>query len=201
MFGMYMSVRNEVTLVGRAIQSAIDSGIDEILVYDDASSDGTREEVQRFRESHPGRVTVVRGEQKAACHQTELHRAVADKMQSQWIIGMGADDVLVPGGVVALKRVVRMWRPALAFGDYRMVDEEGRDVRPPCRCGDEFSRDRSPAEVRARLATSEKHECGVGSFVRRDLFLDLYGRLEAWRMGPWSDSVGLSASRTQPADK
>lgn len=191
MIGMYMSVKNEERLVGRAIRSAIVSGVDEILVVDDWSTDGTVLAASKAADGFRN-FRVVRSKDRlnrGVCFQQALFREVAE-MKSEWLVGMGADDLLIPAGANAFRRCV----PDLVnFCDYCEVGEDG-SLFGWWSCGYHDVKRLGPDAVRGRIVSmAAKHECGIGSFVHRDILDELYNDLEAWRMGPWSDSIGLTA--------
>lgn len=195
MIGMYMSARNEERLIGRAIRSAIVAGVDEVLVVDDCSTDGTvSAAADAAKDFHNCRI-VCSGTRPVdgACFQQALYREVVG-MKSEWLIGMGADDLLTPEGVNAFRRCV----PDLVnFCDYLEVGEDG-SVFGRKTCGYSHFRRHGRGGVRDRIVgNAAKHECGVGSFVHRDILGELYIDLEAWRMGAWSDSIGLTAMALQ----
>jgi len=213
MLGCYMAVRNEEQYVERAMLSAINAGVDELLVVDDASTDGTTQIVRNIAASHATIVRVVRYDEKTECHQRALFKHVAE-MRSSWVIGMGADDALCRDGVREFKRLMADGQASLArawFGNYNhVVLPSGRAIaesRVPVPVPDHAKVDTAWMSDSAfasfvlnrnffresRLGAMSCHECGVGSFVRKDDLLWLYQEQQAWRMGPWSDSIGLAA--------
>jgi len=205
MLGCYMAVRNEEQYVGRAMLSAINAGVDELLVVDDGSTDGTTQIVRHIAAAHATIVRVVRYDEKTECHQRALLKHVAE-MRSSWVIGMGADDALCRDGVREFKRLMADGQASLArawFGNYNhVVLPSGRAIEGSCVSVLGHARNHcgfasfviNPGVFReSRLGAMSRHECGVGSFVRKDDLLWLYQEQQAWRMGPWSDSIGLAA--------
>ncbi len=193
---VFMSVRNEERYVSRAIESALSCRADEILVVDDGSTDRTVERVQEFQSMSSVGANVVKlvaFGMKAACHQRQLFGELA-KMRSEYVIGMGADDVLVPPAFYQFREAPPA---AITFCNYRCVVEDA-NMNPlstsiTCMAYDD-AKWLPPRRVAEQMAASGKRECGVGAFIRRDIAVDLYLEKEAWRMGPWSDSIGFSAA-------
>lgn len=184
--GVYMAVRNHGSTLGRAIESAVNAGIKEIFVMDDASEDSTHDVLAEMQSRHPDVITSVRLAKKSLDHQQALSQHFPS-MNSTHFIGMGADDYLLPG----ITDVKEFLQAPLVFCDFAHVSFDG-SVLGTSWCGYSLPVSLSAAGVRERLKYCQRHECGVGSAVRRDLLEWLYVDQEAWRLGPWSDSIGFS---------
>jgi glycosyltransferase involved in cell wall biosynthesis len=183
-------VWNRASTLGRAIESALFQEPDELVVVDDASTDDS----VAVASSYP--VTVVRRDAKSANYVQALgdtYRAIA----SDYVIGMGADDVIYPPFVDFVRQCGGMDNPpGVVFGDYALLREGMMPVPLQVRRHG-FSEPTvftpNAAAARFRSSDARRYECGVGSAIRRDLFLWLDDQ-EYWRLGPWSDSFGYVAA-------
>jgi glycosyltransferase involved in cell wall biosynthesis len=188
---VFIPVWNRASTLARAIDSALSQSPHEILVIDDASTDGSAE----VAESYGPPVRVVRHSQKTDDHIKALSPAI-ESLDCDYVIGMGADDVLCDGFLQNIRDVVdvrksRGW-PGVVFGDYALLREgdplQAIDVRRFGMPGVTFM---SPSEARAwfRSSPAGRNECGVGSAIRKDMLLWLQEQ-EWWRLGPRSDAIG-----------
>jgi len=94
-------VRNEEIYIGRVLRAALHL-CDDILVLDNGSVDGTRDEVRRVIAEHPGRVVAV-----------ELHNLVDSHLFLQqyvgtdtWVFGVDGDEIYDPAGLSELREVL-----------------------------------------------------------------------------------------------
>jgi glycosyltransferase involved in cell wall biosynthesis len=188
---VFIPVWNRASTLARAIDSALSQSPHEILVIDDASTDGSAE----VAESYGPPVRVVRHWQKTDDHIKALSPAI-ESLDCDYVIGMGADDVLCDGFLQNVRDVVdvrksRGW-PGVVFGDYALLREgdplQAIEVRRFGMPGVTFM---SPSEARAwfRSSPAGRNECGVGSAIRKDMLLWLQEQ-EYWRLGPRSDAIG-----------
>jgi glycosyltransferase involved in cell wall biosynthesis len=184
--GVYIAVRNHGSTLGRAIESAVNAGINEIFVMDDASEDSTHDVLTEMQSRHPDVITSVRLAEKSLDHQQALSQHFPS-MSSTHLIGMGADDYLLP----EIADVREFLAAPLVFCDFAHVSFDGSVLKTSW-CEYSLPVSLSAAGVRERLKYCQRHECGIGSAVRRDLLEWLYIEQEAWRLGAWSDSIGLS---------
>ena len=119
-------VRNHARYIGEAVASALSQDVDglEVLVHDDASTDGTRAAAEAVGDRrlrylrHPAPVGVARN--RDSCLDAARGRHVA------WL---DADDAYLPG-MLARQVAVLEDRPgvALVHGGFDVVDEDGRTL-------------------------------------------------------------------------
>lgn len=117
--------RNAAAFVEVAVSSALaDDGVSEVVLLDDASTDGTAELAEAFGDD---RVRVIR-------HPAQLGRgANVDKAflagRSELVLVLPADDELAPGGIAALRDAISASGAAFAFGSVGIIDERGVELR------------------------------------------------------------------------
>ena len=175
--------RNMAATLGRAIESA--AGADEIHVIDDASTDDTGAVLAMV----PLHVHVWRWPIKSRCHLSAM-RVVYEASRCDHIVGMGADDVLRPGFVDAVREHADA---GVVFSDYDVVDETGNFLWP---VSQEVVavREVSPQDMRDRIQGERNAtETGIGSSLRRDVADWLWHH--GWqKLGPHMDSVGYATA-------
>lgn len=174
---------NMADTLERAVLSAADA--DEIHVVDDASTDDTQAVVARL----PVKVTYWRWPQKSRCHVAAL-RTVYHASSAEHFIGMGADDVLLPGFVQLVRDNIEA---PVIFSDYAVRQPDGTHIYT-------VSQDvtattvLTPEQVHARLQSDRNAtESGIGSSIHRTISDWLWAR--SWEvMGPHSDCIGYAAA-------
>lgn len=186
-----MCVRNMASTVGRALESACSQNPDAVLVIDDASDDGTSAIVEEWA-SRYGFIRVVRHEEKSACHLVAANEPIL-RLECDYMIGMGADDVLMPGMIDSVRQAVSAERPGVVFCDYCTAAEPDLRVLEHRSFGFPTTTWLSPEAARLRFAADRghRHECGVGSAIRKDAADWLIG-LGWHNLGPWLDSWGYT---------
>lgn len=186
-FALFIPVYNRDKTLGRAIESALTQGADEVVVIDDCSTD----ESLAVAAHYP--VRIVRHAAKSPCHLRAVDEIMA-ATRADYYGGLGADDILYPGMVQAMREVAGT--PGVIFCDYALL----RDGDPPTetevrRYGFDRPTVLDPEIARRRLtvAGARRPECGVGSALRADALAWL--RSQDWTcLGPWSDSWGFTAA-------
>lgn len=177
--------RNMASTLWRAIDSACSQGPDAVYVVDDASDDDTAAVVERYTMQYAF-VRYVRHPEKAACHVAAL-RPVYDELPDGHVIGLAADDIILPGLVTAVRRCIDA---PVVFTSYTASDGERTwEVAHP------FVRSvaMQPAAVEKRLQTQRPTETGIGSSVRTDVMRWLWDM--GWQhLGPHSDSIGYATA-------
>lgn len=184
---VYIPVRNRAATVEAAVVSACRQNPAEVVVLDDASTDGSTEIVERLAAQYP-QLRLISYAAKAP----DWQKAAASHFASfvgTHVIGLGADDELCDGMV----DVVDMSPNApIVFSEYH-VRKPGGDILGSVVHGYDRPTSLTPADVRARLASDcYPHETGIGSAIRSDL-LRFLCELRFWLMGPWSDAIGYTA--------
>lgn len=175
--------RNMAATLGRAIESAV--GADEIHVIDDASTDDTGAVLARV----PMHVHVWRWPVKSRCHLLAC-RIVYEASRCDHIIGLGADDVLRPGFVDAVREHADA---GVVFSDYDVVDEAWNFLWTVSQ--EVHGVHAVTAEsMRARIQSGRNAtETGIGSSLRRDV-ADWLWRHGWHELGPHMDSIGYATA-------
>jgi hypothetical protein len=145
--------------VGQAVRSALAQDYPDdrlhVVVVDDGSTDATAAVVAAIAEEHPGRVTLVRQENRGSVG--AVNRAAAERVavEADLLAVLDADDAW-PAGKLAAQAEVFAARPevGLVYTDMRVIDADGAvlqeswlsDARPPTGRG-------LPAFLRENLVT------------------------------------------------
>ncbi|MBR0776276.1 glycosyltransferase [Bradyrhizobium diazoefficiens] len=116
--------RNAAIYIGRTIDSALtQSGVTEIVVVDDGSTDDTMTIVRSYRDPRLRLMTNDGGGVSAA------RNFGARNARGSWLIFLDADDLLRPGAVTALLEAASAApRAVLVYGDYNTIDSAGRQI-------------------------------------------------------------------------
>lgn len=127
-FSVLMPVYNHAALVGRAIASCLDQDFDdfEIVVVDDASTDGSAEAVAAIADR---RVRLFRHEwNRGVCptRNTAMARA-----RGEWFIYLDSDDELLPGAFRTIRRRAVAAGPDVGGLRFMAIDEQGLMPDPP----------------------------------------------------------------------
>jgi glycosyltransferase involved in cell wall biosynthesis len=98
---------NQASFVGEAIRSVVQQTYDniELLVVDDASTDGSREQIERLLVAYPTVRSILHHSNQGLCSSFNEALALA---RGEWIIDLAADDVLLP------QRIERQMEGALS---------------------------------------------------------------------------------------
>lgn len=176
-------VYNRAATLGRAIESAISQA--EVVVVDDCSTDGSLAVAAQYP------VRIVRHARKREDWIHALDAVIAG-LDADYIVGMGADDVLYPGLTSAVEAAAGA---GVVFCDYDLL----REGDPPAvvetrRYGFDAPTALDAAQVRQRFSGSvRRFECAVGSAIRADALAWLRCH-DYLRLGPWADSWGYAAA-------
>jgi glycosyltransferase involved in cell wall biosynthesis len=138
MFSVVIPIYNHAKYVRQAIWSALRSPlVQEILVIDDGSNDGSREIAAGLVAAHPGRVrnlTPASGGNLGAHHRLN---ELVESAQCEWIAVLNSDDAFVSGRFEAMVRDPGFQDCDFAFGNILFMDERGALVgakRGPLDC-------------------------------------------------------------------
>ena len=155
----------------------------ELVVMDDASTDGTWQRLQRFATTP--RVRLYRRRRNRGAGATR--NALTALARGQYITPCDADDVLLPGALRRLSTYLdRHPRVGAVYGDILdvFVGERGRVVRPPSLVGQD------PRTTWDLVENVVNH---AGSMIRRALMLKVGGYDETvYSVDDWSLWLKLS---------
>ena len=179
------ATRNMAATLGRAMDSVCHQAPDVFVVMDDASEDDTPAVVEHWA-SRFRFVEYVRHSEKTPCHVTAL-RPVYDSLRVDHVIGLGADDILLPGLVKAVREHAMH---AVVFTDYTCSNGP-QSWRVSHGYAEQATL--TPHAVRQRLQTQVATETGIGSSVRSDVMAWLWAT--GWHtLGPHADSIGYATA-------
>ncbi|MCS6850788.1 MAG: glycosyltransferase [Gemmataceae bacterium] len=185
-------VYNREDCVADALKSACEQEPppDEVLVLDDCSTDRTPDIVRQFALRYPF-VRSVRYPEKSADWQLAMVEHVATS-SVQYVVILSSDDLLLPGWCAAVRRAIAdPAEPSIVFVNYRFTDEY-RQPRGVCLSGVRCASFLPAEQVWDLFRQPRIFETGVGTLVARSLWVQI--QKDAAALGPWSDSVGLSAA-------
>lgn len=178
-------VRNMASTVGRAIDSAIIAGCNDIVVVDDCSTDNTPSVLKEYGD----KITVWSWPRKPT-DWVSAQRVVWDATKADHYIWLGADDWLMPelGGIIT-----KYADAPVIFTDYEVVDTEGKhlwnvsqDVAQVVQL--------TPDEMKLRIKSNRNAtETGSGSSLRHDVAKWLWST-GFDIMGPHADSIGYATA-------
>jgi GT2 family glycosyltransferase len=120
---------NDAVHVTEAVDSALAQGdaVGEVVVVDDASTDGTGGVADRLAEASPRVRVIHRATNSGGCGTPRNNGA--DAARGEWIVFLDSDDVLPPGAVDALRAAARRHGADVVAGlCVRKVLPEGREV-------------------------------------------------------------------------
>lgn len=179
------ATRNMAATLGRAMDSVCHQAPDVFVVMDDASEDDTPAIVEHWSSRFPF-IEYVRHREKTPCHVAAM-RPVYESLRVDHVIGLGADDILLPGLVKAVRGYAMH---AVVFTDYTCSrDSDSWRVSH----GYTQATTLTPYAVRQRIQTQPATETGIGSSVRSDVMEWLWDI--GWHLlGPHADSIGFASA-------
>ena len=173
-------VHNAGRHLSEAVASVLAQDADaEILVQDDASTDGAVDQLARLREP---RVHICRERRRLGAATTRTH--LIDRARGRYVAFLDADDVLIEGSLARRRRALEDHPSAvLVHGWFELVDQDGRRLPdwPP------------PFEAAQVLSPGAAlHELLVSNFVTTSTSM---ARREALlRVGCFRASIGPSST-------
>jgi glycosyltransferase involved in cell wall biosynthesis len=91
----------------------------EIVLLDDASTDGSADLLQALIDEHPGRLTVLHQARNSGIAAARNRLLQAGQGRYFWFID--ADDVMLPGALATLARIIRTDAPDLLLCDFQTL--------------------------------------------------------------------------------
>ncbi|QPF95388.1 glycosyltransferase [Bradyrhizobium commune] len=155
--------KNAAIFIGETIDSALmQSGVDEIIVVDDGSTDDT---VAIVRSIDDPRLRLLRNDATGVSAARNLG---ARSARGDWLIFLDADDRLRAGAVTTLLKAAKAApRAVLVYGDYNTIDSAGQAIG---RRGLLKGRQKPSGNVLERLASGNFIVNGGIMLVRADAF-------------------------------
>lgn len=182
--GVVIPTRNMASTIGDALESACSQNPDIVVVIDDASEDETSAVVGKF-----ANVRYERWPIKSECHVT-ASRPVYESLDCEHLIGLAADDILLPGLVDAVRSHLSR---AVVFTNYTCEMAGNPSKRWEAKHPYAETTILDPEQVKERLRTQPAVETGIGSSVRRDVMGWLW-RMGWSELGPHADSIGYASA-------
>ncbi|WP_158636532.1 glycosyltransferase family 2 protein [Luteimonas marina] len=93
----------------------------EVLLLDDASPDGSAEIAAALCEAHPGRLRLLRHARNAGL--SGARNTLLTHASGRYVWHLDADDVLLPGAIDGLRRIVDESSPDLVLCDFSVLRE------------------------------------------------------------------------------
>jgi glycosyltransferase involved in cell wall biosynthesis len=179
---------NHGHLLSRALNSICSQNPDEVVVVDDCSTDNSLEIIDAFQEEYSF-VKSIRNTTKSD-DWTKALIPIIKSLDTDYIVGMGADDVLYPSFYENIKHSINDYPNAgFIFTDYNYIDDRS-NVLGVSSCGYKEITYLYGESILNRQSTCQKHECGVGCALKKEIFVWL-NSIDHWKMGPWQDSIGF----------
>jgi|688.fasta_scaffold33682_6 hypothetical protein len=184
-------VRNMEGTISRALESVCHQNPDSLLIIDDCSDDSTPEIIQKYASKY-NFIKVVRYPQKADCHVEAMIKPICS-LEFDYIIGLGADDVISDGIVDSIRETAKKNNPGVIFCNYNTVAEPDLQILEQRNYGYQEVTWLKPQEAQRKFISDNghRHECGVGSAISYDAFLWL-SKTGFHSLGPWMDSWGFT---------
>lgn len=111
------NVEAYLTQCVESVLAQADDGV-EVILYNDASTDGSRAVMQALHDRHPGRLSLIDGDRNRGL--SAARNRLLDASHGAWIWFLDSDDFLLPGAIAGL-------RPWAARDDVDLVLCDFRD--------------------------------------------------------------------------
>jgi glycosyltransferase involved in cell wall biosynthesis len=140
---------NNGEFLREAILSVVDQTrpVDEIVVADDASTDGSRQLIEALCRSHPIIKPIFRERNLGVSANRDL---AIREAQGDFITFLDGDDRFLPAKIEAEARVINQRRDVIAYSDVRWIDRQSNRMRTGVNA--DFSRLGSSDRVRWLLS-------------------------------------------------
>lgn len=121
-----MPARNAERFIGHALRSVLEQTHArwELLVVDDASTDGTVEQVESAAAGEP-RIRLIRLDRRVG--PGPARNIALAEARGEYLAFLDSDDVWLPGKLERQLRFMREHDAAFCIHGYRMIDEHGRE--------------------------------------------------------------------------
>jgi glycosyltransferase involved in cell wall biosynthesis len=163
----------------------------EVFVFDDCSTDNSCDIVESFRRRYPF-LHLVRYPAKSR-DWVEATAQHLPQLGGDYVLGLGADDVLFPGCLRVLAEFIRQYPQAgVVFGNYKLLNDHQEPIGEKC-SGVRQATFLTGPDLAGRLCKSTLFESGIAAVVRRDALAWLLQN-DSYRMGPYVDLVGYSVA-------
>lgn len=192
---------NHGNTLSRALQSAVNQEVDEVILVDDCSTDNSLEIARSFD------INIIQHPKKSENFLYALE-PILRRLKTDYVVLFAADDILYPNIISIMKHNIQNYpldsvmglksdpikNPGVIFCDYDLL-KEGNPPKVIQHRKFNFRHPTflSPQEAKKRMIKcgSGRWECGVGSAIKID---DLNWLLDQNYMdlGPWQDSWGYT---------
>jgi glycosyltransferase involved in cell wall biosynthesis len=126
MFSVVIPIYNHAKFVSQAIWSALRSPlVQEILVVDDGSRDGSHTIAASMAAAHSGRVRDLTPSSGGNRGAPERLNQLVEQAQCEWVAVLNSDDVFVSGRFEAMARDPEFLDADFLFGNLLFIDERG----------------------------------------------------------------------------
>ena len=129
MFSVVIPIFNHERFLARCVLSAAVSPlVDEVLLLDDGSSDGSYEEARQLAGGSLGNVRDVTPSPRVNRGAHAALNALVEKARCEWIAVLNSDDLFLANRFALLDRRLRRGDCDLVFGDLAVIDGKGRQL-------------------------------------------------------------------------
>jgi len=156
-FFFFIPTYNRARFIGKTIQSVLAQQFQdfEIIVVDDGSTDNTRNEVAKIKNSNLFYHRKENGERGAA------RNYGAKKARGQYVTFLDSDDLVYNHHLATAKRFCDDHSPVIFHLNYDIKDEKGKLIRPAV----------SLQNINSEILTGNVLSCN-GVFIKTEIFLD-----------------------------
>ncbi|MFY7867489.1 glycosyltransferase family 2 protein [Roseateles sp.] len=106
-----------------SVMEQLSEGV-EVLLLNDASTDGSPALMQALAQRYPGRLQLLQHPRNAGL--SAARNTLMEASQGEYLWFLDSDDLLMPGAIVGLQRYVEQFKPDLLLCDFRTVRERMR---------------------------------------------------------------------------
>lgn len=126
MFSVAIPIYNHAPFLAAAVRSALRSTlVDEVLLLDDGSTDGSGKIAAGLAEAHRGRVRNVGSPGAANRGAAQCLNELVGLARQPWVAVLNSDDLFVPGRLETVAENPAFAASDFVFGNVLLVDERG----------------------------------------------------------------------------